>query len=352
MLVDDQAPNLKILEAMLRRQGHKVRSFPDGRPALASAASAPPDLILLDINMPEMDGYEVCARLKASETLGDIPVIFISAMNETMDKVRAFSVGGVDYVEKPFQFEEVQARVTAHLKLRRLQLDLQSRNARLEGVVREQVTRISESHMAMIFALAKLAESRDPETGKHLERVQRYCKLLSGYIGERGMFDGKVGPDFVEDIYHASPLHDIGKVGIPDRILQKMGKLTSEEFEVMKDHSELGARTLEDVWSRYPGNSFVRMGIEIARAHHEKWDGSGYPDHLAEDAIPLPARIMAVADIYDALTMRRCYKPAFSHERSCDIILESAGSNLDPEVVSAFGEIESQFSSVREMLHE
>jgi putative two-component system response regulator len=350
MVVDDQPVNLKLMEEVLSRQGYGVRSFPRGRLALAAAAQKPPDLILLDVTMPEMDGFEVCRRLRSDAALSAIPVIFLSALEETEDKLAAFKSGGFDYVTKPFEPEEVRARIETHLRLRDLQAAVERQNQELELVVRQQVLEIATAQMATIFALAKLAESRDGATGKHLERVQRLCRLLAAEVRKCPQYRARITDDYVHDLYHASPLHDIGKVAIPDAILLKPGTLATEEFTVMKTHTTLGAETLELVLEKHPANGFVRMGIEIARSHHEKWNGSGYPDGLMGDEIPFSARIMAVADVYDALRSQRCYKEAQSHEESCDIIMQGSGNHFDPEVVRAFCNVQEACKQVGERL--
>ena len=343
LIVDDAPENLEVLERFLKSKGYRTRPVPSGKLALQAAESDPPDLILLDIHMPEIDGYEVCRQLKENEKLRDVPVLFLSALSETMDKVKAFQVGGVDYVTKPFEFEEVLSRVKTHLKIRSLQIELEKHSRHLEDLVAVQVKEISDSQLAAIFALAKIAESRDANTGKHLERGQAFCRLLATKLSEQPRYRGQIGSSYVENIHHASSLHDIGKVGIPDSILLKPGKLSREEFETVKTHAALGAQTLEAVRSKYPRNAFISMGIAIARSHHEKWDGSGYPDGLSGEDIPLSARIMAVADVYDALRSKRCYKPVFSHEKSRAIIVESSGTQFDPSLVEAFVELEEQF---------
>ncbi len=348
LVVDDTPANLKMLSSMLKEQGYKTRPVPSGKLALKAAENTPPDLILLDINMPEMDGYEVCQHLKESETLRDIPVIFISALTETMDKLKAFNAGGVDYVTKPFQFEEVRARVETHLRIRHLQMALEKHNLDLEKLVQEQVKEILDSQMSTILALARLAESRDKETGQHLERVQAYCKALATKLSETKRFRGTIDDKYIDNIFHASPLHDIGKVGIADSILLKGGKLTEAEFHIMKEHTNIGAQTLEAVRNRYPNNKFVNMGIAIARSHHEKWDGTGYPDGLAGEDIPLCARIMAYADVYDALTSERHYKDVLSYEESRNMMVVESGTHFDPLLVETFFEIEDKFSEIRE----
>jgi len=347
MVVDDTPANLNLLEKMLQDKGYHVLAFPGGKMALNAATKSPPDLILLDINMPEMDGFEVCERLKADAALKEIPVIFISALTETADKVKAFAMGGVDYVNKPFQFEEVNSRVQTHLRLRKLQFELEKHNLHLEELVKEKVREISDSQLATINALAKLAESRDDDTGQHVERTRIFCIILAEKLRETSRYTGSIDAAYLENIYHAAPLHDIGKVGIPDNILLKPGKLTPEEFEIIKTHTVIGANTLQIARSKYPRNALINMGIAIARFHHEKWDGSGYPDGLAGEAIPLAARIVAVADVYDALRSKRPYKDAFTHEKSYAIIREGSGSHFDPALVEAFTAVESEFANIR-----
>ncbi|OPY66726.1 MAG: Cyclic di-GMP phosphodiesterase response regulator RpfG [Syntrophorhabdus sp. PtaU1.Bin050] len=342
-VVDDEPENLQILTVLLEGRGHEVSPFSSGKEALKAVRSGPPDLILLDIAMPEMNGFEICKKLKADKQFADLPVIFISGLTETKKKIMAFAVGGVDYVTKPFNFEEVLARVETHLKLHRLQAELALQNSLLKDLVEAQVKEISDSQMATIVALAKLAESRDDDTGRHLDRVQVFCKDLALVLGEESPYSDSIDPAFVENMFHASPLHDVGKVGIPDSILLKSGKLTASEFEVMKAHAAIGAHTLRAVQKNYPKNVFINMGIAIAQHHHEKWDGSGYPDGLAGEQIPLEARIMAVVDVYDALRSKRCYRPALSHEESCKIILDGEGSQFDPHIIEVFRKIADKF---------
>jgi putative two-component system response regulator len=352
LIVDDMPENLRVLGEFLRREGYAVRGASSGAAALESAAALMPDLILLDILMPEMDGFEVCRRLKRDDRLRNVPVIFLSALASLNDKVTAFNVGAVDYIAKPFHFPEVLLRVQTHVRLRRLQAEVEDHNRRLVELVSDQVREISDSQMATIFALAKLAESRDGETGRHIERVQLYCKLLAATLAEQPAYAGSVEESFVENIFLASPLHDIGKVAIRDHILLKQGELTPSEFEEMKLHTTLGAQTLEVVRTRYPRNEFLRIGIEIARGHHERWDGQGYPSGIAGMDIPLSARIMAVADCYDAARSRRCYKPALSHAECRDALGHRAGSHFDPDVVAAFEGVQSLFEDIASALND
>lgn len=350
LVVDDNSANLQLMSQMLKEQGYRARPVPSGKLALQAALNALPDLILLDINMPEMDGYEVCRRLKATPKLEHIPVIFISALNEPVDKMKAFSVGGVDYVTKPFHFEEVRARVDTHIKLHRLQMELQEHNLNLKDLVQEQVKEISSSQMATIIALAKLSESRDDSTGRHIVRVQAYCKVLARQLSQHPKYKLHIDPLYIENLYLTAPLHDIGKVGIPDPVLLKPGKLTLDEIVTMKRHTLIGSDTLEEVLRSYPSNRFIKMGMGIARSHHERWDGSGHPDGLQGEEIPLSARILAIADQYDALRNARPYKEPFDHQKTWEIITTGDGRTMpehfDPIVLEAFQDSKVEFDQV------
>ncbi|ABB33214.1 response regulator receiver modulated metal dependent phosphohydrolase [Geobacter metallireducens RCH3] len=346
MIVDDTPANLRLLETMLQEKNYRVLLFPRADIALKAAKKNPPDLVLLDITMPGMDGFQFCASLKADSRLCSTPVIFLSGLNEPADKVKAFSLGGVDYITKPFQLEEVHARVETHLNLRRLQMEVESHNRNLESQVEAYAKEIIASQMATIFALAKLAESRDDNTGKHVERVQIYCRLLAQRLAEKGPYRGEVTPEFINNITFASPLHDIGKVAIVDRVLLKPDKLTAEEFKIMQTHTVIGAQTLATALAKYPQNEFLRTGIAIAQSHHEWWDGTGYPDGIKGREIPLHARITAVADVYDALRSNRCYRLSLPHEEVRAMILEGSGTQFDPDVVAAFIESEDEFFAI------
>ena len=330
LVVDDVPENLQMLSGMLTAKGYKVRPVLSGRQALQLALTKAPDLILLDITMPVMNGYEVCAQLKASPALKDIPVIFISALSETEDKIKAFEAGGVDYVTKPFKMQEVQARVESHLRLRFLQRQVEEYNTHLNEMVQAQVKEISESQIATIFALAKLAESRDDQTGKHLERVQQKCCLLATWLRRNSPYGEKISQQFIKTLLLTSPLHDIGKVGIPDAILLKPGKLTEEEFQIVKNHTVIGAETLEAARRIYPRNGFINMGIGLSGLQ-----------------ISLAGRIMAVADVYDALRSNRVYKPAFSQEETSRIMFEGSGKHFDPVIIDAFRHLQDKFDELQ-----
>jgi len=351
LIVDDAVANLELLSELLGGRGYEPRPVLSGELALMAARADPPDLVLLDVDMPGMDGYEVCRRLKADARLKDIPVIFVSAIfTRAADKVKALSLGAVDYVTKPFQAEEVYARVETHLRLRSLQVEVERHSRDLEDLVQEKVEEIVSAQTATIFALAKLAEYRDDDTGRHLERVAAYCRILAGEMRRVPKYAAVFSEQYIDNLSRAAPLHDIGKVAIPDAILLKPGKLSAEEFEEMKRHTTLGADTLRSVQAEYPGNAFLRMGIEIAESHHERWDGSGYQQGLAGEAIPLAARIVAVADVYDAVRSKRSYKPARPHSDATEIIREARGTQFDPAVVDAFAARADEFEAVRTVL--
>ena len=329
MVVDDNPANLNLMEEMLRPRGFVVRSFPRGRMALVSASETPPDLILLDVNMPEMTGYEVCDQLKSSAQLSRIPVIFLSALNSQEDKLRGFRCGC------RLHFQALPGRRSARARRCPCQAQALSESDRTRqpppaGSGGNAGQKIADGHLATIFAIAKLAAARDNQTGIHLERIQIFCELLAEGLSHKAKYKTVIDRAWIRNISQASPLHDIGKVAIPDHILLKPGTLTPEEFGIMKTHTTLGAQTLRAVHQKYPDNELIAMGIEAAQSHHERWDGSGYPEGLREDRIPLCARILAVADCYDALRSKRCYKPQVPHDEACAIIRENGGTPVRP----------------------
>lgn len=359
LVVDDNHLNRDLLMQRLARDGHHVLQAANGLEALQILRDVPVDLVLLDIMMPVMDGYQALSEIKNDQRLCHIPVIIITAFDETEGAVRCIEQGAEDYVGKPFNAILLRARVRASLEKKRLH-DLQQRhreqiehhNRNLEGRVEQQVREISSAQLGAIFAMSKLAESKDPETGEHLERMREYCRTLSQELARLDKYQDLITQTFQDNIYAASPLHDIGKVGIPDNILLKPGGLNDDEWVIMKRHPLIGGETLRAVDRQYPGNEFIRTGIEIAESHHEKWNGGGYPRGLAGEQIPLVARILALGDVYDALTSKRCYKEKFSHEKSRSIIIEEAGSHFDPDVVEAFLNREDEFMRIRDHFHD
>ena len=340
LIVDDTPENLSVLNGLLSPL-HRVRAVNSGQRALRAAASQPrPDLILLDVMMPGMDGYEVIGRLQADPGTADIPVIFVSALDGSDDEERGLTLGAKDYITKPIRPAIVIARVKAHLDLKAARDRLQDSNRSL-GEEIDQIQDVS------IRALARLAEIRDPETGNHLRRTQNYVRTLAMELRSHPRFAAFLTEHNIDVLFKSAPLHDIGKVGIKDDILRKPGRLTPEEWEVMKTHSLLGYEALKQAESEAEKSiEFLSMAKDIAHYHHEKWDGSGYPAGLAGDLIPISARLMALADVFDALINPRVYKGAFSLQRALQIIREGRGSHFDPDVVDAFFAREEEFIAI------
>ena len=337
LIVDDTPENLSILGELLR-PSYRVRAANSGRRALQIAHGNPtPDLILLDVMMPEMDGYEVLAALQSSPATAHIPVIFVTAMDGTEDEERGLMLGAVDYITKPIRPSIVLARVRTQLELKQAHDFLRDQNSYLEAEVARRMSENQLIQEVSIHALARLAETRDPETGKHLRRTQEYVLTLARGLQHHPRFAHYLDDRTITALGQSAPLHDIGKVGIPDQILLKPGKLTLEEWEIMKTHAELGSNAIAQAEADAARPvEFLKIAQLIARSHHEKWDGSGYPDALAGDDIPIAARLMALADVFDALTCKRVYKPAFSFEDAYRIIVDGAGTHFDPDVVKVF----------------
>ncbi|WP_430886513.1 response regulator [Fusibacter sp. JL216-2] len=344
LIVDDNSKNLKVLSSILIKKEYKIRTAQNGLMALNSLKKRPVDLILLDINMPVMDGFELCQKLKSIEAFSEIPIIFITALSSLDDKMKGFEMGAVDFITKPFMIEEVQARVKAHLKLIESRELLEVKNKELQKIVNKKVKLLASSHIATVFAMVQLAEARDDDTGKHIARISRYCKRLAELAYESNNFP-EIDLEFIDNIEIASPLHDIGKIGIRDVILLKPGKLIESEFDIMKTHVNIGARNLQIVADSTPENGFIQMGILIAKYHHEKWDGTGYTQELKGNEIPVCARIMTIADVYDALRSKRVYKKAFSHEKSMEIMDDMCGVNFDPKLYEIFYNHQSWFEN-------
>jgi putative two-component system response regulator len=349
LVVDDTPANLSLMNDLLGST-YRIKAANSGARALRIAASDPrPDLILLDVMMPELDGFEVCRQLKASAQTWDIPVIFLTARSEVQDEQVGFELGAVDYITKPISPPILMSRVQTHLTLKASADFLKNQNQFLEKEVQRRLEEVRDIQDVTILTLASLAETRDNETGNHIIRTQHYVRLLALELRKDPKFEWQLDDRTVDLLFKSAPLHDIGKVGIPDRILLKPGKLTPEEFVVMKTHTTLGKLAIESAEARLGKHvAFLQCAKDIAYYHQEKWDGSGYPEGLSGDAIPLSARLMAVADVYDALISRRVYKPAFTHEVAIDIIEKGRGSHFDPAITDAFMAIHPQFKAVAE----
>lgn len=320
LAVDDDDIALEVLSEALRRQGHEVVTAMDGKQALDMLSDESIRMVVCDWMMPRMDGIQLCTALRKGSSEGYVYIILITGRDNPNSVVKGLSAGADDFIAKPFEFAELAARIATG----------------------ERVLSLETRHLA-IFALAKLAESRDPETGQHLERIREYTKALAISLVDQGQFQGVLTPAYVGTLYHTSPLHDIGKVGIPDSILLKPGSLSDDEYQVMKHHTTIGGETLGSVSRQYPHVDYLRIGAEIAMSHHERYNGKGYPMHLKRDAIPLSARIVALADVYDAVTSKRVYKVASTHEVAREIIVGEREKHFDPRVVDAFVACEREF---------
>jgi len=347
LVVDDTPENLALMSELLRER-YRVKLAPNGQRGLAIAQASPaPDLILLDIMMPVMDGYEVMRQLQANEATRDIPVIFLTAMTGVDDERQGLDLGAVDYITKPISPSIVLARVRNHLQLKAARDFLKDQNEFLEREVQRRTRQVTLIQDVTIRAMASLAETRDNETGNHIRRTQAYVRALALHLQAHPRFAQFCTPGNIELLYKSAPLHDIGKVGIPDRILLKPDRLTAEEFEVMKTHTTIGRSAIEHALIGVDDEvEFLEMAKEIAYAHQEKWDGSGYPEGSSGDDIPISARLMAVADVYDALISRRVYKPAMTHEQAMEILRNGRSRHFDPDIVDAFCAIHEEFRDI------
>ncbi|MCE9555942.1 MAG: response regulator [Planctomycetes bacterium] len=323
LVVEDDEISSDLIVHALTRAGYPVETAADGRQAMEILRQGRCRLVISDWNMPHVSGIELCRQVRAADWDGYIYLILLTSHSTPNEIVEGLSAGADDFIVKPFNPDELIVRVRAGQRI----LSLETRE------------------MA-IFALAKLAESRDPETGHHLERVRCYSSTLAQYLASTPKYRQQIDSDYVRLIYQTSPLHDIGKVAIPDCVLRKPGQLNDAEFAVMKTHALRGAETLDAALERFPEANFLKVARDIAATHHERWDGSGYPAGLAGEDIPLAGRIVAVADVYDALTSRRIYKDAYAHSVARSIILGDAGAHFDPDVVDAFIRTEDEFIAI------
>jgi putative two-component system response regulator len=329
LIVDDNRMALTVLKHGLVEAGHEVETATNGRAALDIVRAGACRLVITDWEMPEMDGIELCQAIRAEDMPGYIYVVLLTGRDSAKEKVAGLSAGADDFIAKPFDIAEVLARVR----------------------VGERIVSMETREVA-IFAMAKLAESRDPETGAHLERVRSYCKTLAQHMAGQEKFRSQIDAEYIRLLYLTSPLHDIGKVGIPDSVLLKPGRLSDREFEIMKEHTTIGAQTLEAALQQFPGVRFLQLARNIAATHHERFDGSGYPAKLVGEKIPLCGRIVALADVYDALTSKRVYKDAFGHDIAKAIIIKESGSHFDPDIVEAFVQSEGKFLAIRDRFAE
>lgn len=339
-IVDDDASMCRLLNAILR-QDYLVDQAGSGEEMLEQLASFDPGVVLLDIVMPGMDGHETCRRIKSHR--GNIRVIMVSGLSSAAEQTRAFESGADDYLVKPIDPQDLRARVKLHFQFREamhrsetIRGEIESRNRQLRHRAEQNAQDIIAIQDVAVFTLARVAETRDQETGGHLVRMRAYSQILGEELARSGPYVNEISQQVLDDLYRSSPLHDIGKVGIRDGILLKPGRLTPAEHEVMQRHAIIGANILDQAVTLSRGGGFLAMAALIARFHHERFDGTGYPAGLVAEEIPLPARIVAVADVYDALTSVRPYKPAFPTEQARTIILRDSGRHFDPAIVDAF----------------
>lgn len=360
LIVDDEPTNLSVLSQLLS-PSYQVRACKSGEQALRSASREPrPDLILLDVMMPGMDGYTVLSTLLDGESTRDIPVIFVTALDDELDEEKGIRLGAVDYITKPIKPAIVQARVKAHVEIKHARDRLKIQNVWLETEVARRMKENLLVQDVSLCVMAQLAETRDSDVGNHILRTQAYVEVLARQLSSRAGFASDLDELRLTRIVKASPLHDIGKVGIPDHILLKPGKLTPEEWEIMKTHTRIGGDAIRHAMDKalslnklqtgetIPESlAFLEMAQIIATGHHEKWDGTGYPDGLAGRAIPLPARLMALPDVFDALTTPRVYKKPWSTEEAADHIVQQKGMHFDPEIVEAFEAVRQEFQVIQ-----
>ncbi len=349
LVVDDTPDNLMLIADLLKDR-YRVKAANSGEKALRLLSGDPlPDLILLDIMMPGLSGYEVAEQLKADHRTSTIPIIFLTAMAAAEDEIRGLSLGAVDYVTKPISPPILMARVETQIKIKAAADFLRDKNQFLEDEVQRRTREVTAIQDVTIHAMASLAETRDNETGNHIRRTQHYIKLLAELLREHPRFRHFLDEDTIKLLFKSAPLHDIGKIGIPDRILLKPGRFTPDEFEIMKTHTTLGRDAIQHAEDQLGIDvDFLHLAKEIAYGHQEKWDGSGYPQGLATDDIPISARLMAIADVYDALISRRVYKPGMPHGQAVEIIREGRGSHFDPDICDAFLANAEQFQAIAE----
>ena len=346
LIIDDETFYIDVLVDILQ-DIYSVSIAKTGSEGLQRATgNSSPDLILLDILMSDMDGYEVCRQLKENPETADIPVIFLTIKSEVDDEVRGFKLGAVDYITKPISPPIVLSRVKTHLTLAQSKLFLKKKNHLLEENVAKRTKEIAKTQDVAILCMASLAEARDNETGNHIRRTQEYIRLLSMHLKDHPGYAGFLNDFTIELLYRSAPLHDVGKVGVPDKILLKKGKLDTDEWEEMKKHAVCGYEALVRAEKDIGTTTFLYIAKEITLTHHEKWDGTGYPQGLKENEIPISGRLMALADVYDALISKRVYKEAYSHEKAMRIILEERGAHFDPGIADAFALLQDQFRVV------
>jgi putative two-component system response regulator len=345
LLVDDNPTNLTAGKNMLKDE-YKVYPVPSAEIMFDLLENVEADLILLDIEMPDMNGYEAIKKLKDDERYADIPVIFLTMKTDEGSELEGLSLGAIDYVTKPFCAPLLLKRISNHLDSQMQKRELKNLNENLEELVQQKTKEVFDLQNAVLSTVADLVEFRDDVTGGHVVRTQQFLELLVREMINQGLYSDETRKWDMRYLIPSAQLHDVGKISIPDEILNKPGKLTDEEFEIMKSHTEIGVNVIRRIEEKAPNHDFLRSARLIAGSHHEKWDGSGYPAGLSGHDIPLEGRLMAIADVYDALISTRPYKRAFSTDEARQIIEEGKGSHFDPALVGIFLNVADQFSAV------
>lgn len=343
LIVDDVETNRFVLRNIISEMGYKPLLAENGIQALKIMERISPNLILLDVAMPQMDGYELCNIIKADPVKRNIPIVFISAFDKPEDVVKGFQLGGADYITKPFIKEVVQSRVNVHMNLADANKNLKEANRRLASSLQEQLKQMEQEKKNVLYALVSVARENACYEEKHMERLQYNCKILAQAMQLSPKFEQKISDSFVETIEIAAPLCDLGNVAIPTNILQKKDRLTDDEIKLIQTHTTVGARILNDIKTRGDYNDFVQMSTDVAHYHHERWDGSGYPNKLKENEIPLSAQIVAVAGAYCSITESRIYRDAYDIEAALNILELESGRNFNPDIVDICKKIYRQF---------
>lgn len=340
LVIDDNITNLKIAEKTLK-DFYKVTLLVSAAQTFKFLEKNKPDLILLDINMPNIDGYETIKKIKENTDLVNIPVIFLTAQIDDESEVKGIELGAVDFIRKPFVPQSMLSRIKLHLEVKGYKEEL-------EGMVREKTEMIEHLQDVMILSLAELVECRDENTGGHVKRTAKYVEILTEALIEENTYEEILTPEYANDLIRSAPLHDIGKIGINDATLLKAGSLDQDEFEFMKQHTTLGVKALQKMIDETNSESFLYIAKDMAHYHHEKWNGRGYPAGLVGEEIPVCARIMAIGDVYDALTTKRPYKEPFTHEEAIEVIISGKGTSFDPKIVDVFERVHNKFLLAKE----
>lgn len=343
LIVDDVETNRFVLRNIISEMGHQPLLAENGLQALKIMERIIPNLILLDVSMPQMDGYELCNILKEDAVKRNIPIIFISAYDQPEDVVKGFELGGADYITKPFIKEVVQSRVNVHVNLADANTNLQEANRRLASSLQEQLKQMEQEKKNVLYALVSVARENACYEEEHMERLQYNSKILSQAMQLSPKFESQISDTFVETIELSAPLCDLGNVAIPTHILQKKEELTEDELKLIKTHTTVGARILNDIRTRGDYNDFVKMSIDVANFHHENWDGTGYPSGLSGNDIPLSAQIVAVAGAYCSLTETRIYRKAFNREEAIEILEQESGKHYNPDIIDICKRVSRQF---------